>query len=362
MQWVCQRCGAAQTLTDHAQQALRGLLLRSAPEPEPVVAAAPTETAAPPPTAAPVKEKVSLRCEIEMPVTHAWPVPGKQLLVWDEPGGWLSLVADGQVTWRSPQRFVLRFVRTAPDSALAAAWDGCMAVIQAGKAPIWLQADGAIGDARRLDSLWIAGTWKKDLFSVAANGEIQHLSEVNEGVYRIAVMAQTGWLAAAALNGSVGLYQKDRKVLSLAPFTRLGSLAFAGRNLLVEAAGKLHTITLAGKELSAEPLGASASFELAQIPGSEDCLLVRNRLEAQRIDASGRRLPFFSLPPNSRLLSFCPRPGRILVAPHSGGCALWDGSHEIHAWKEAVRAWLSPDGRALAVVSDQHAALYEVDI
>lgn len=363
LHWVCQRCGAAQNLTEHAQQELARLLLRKIPAPQPVAAAAISEET--PPPAQPVtqpRRELSLRCEIEAPLTHAWPAPAGQLLAWDESSGSLFLVQDGRVAWSSPQRFLLRFVRSAPGSALAAAWDGRIALFQGAQPPTWLQADGTIGDACRLDSLWIAGTWKKDLFSIDSEGRLAHMPQVNEGVYRIAVLEQSGWLAAAALDGGVGLYQEGRKVLSLAPFTRLGSLAFAGRNLLVEAGGRLHTLTLSGKELSAEALAAGDHFELCQLPGSADCLLLRNRAEGQRIDASGRRLPFFNLPPGSRLLSFCSQPGRILVAPQSGGCALWQGSREICAWKDGQNGQLSHDGRALAVVAAHHAALYEVDV
>jgi hypothetical protein len=363
-QWVCQRCSTAHALTDHAQQELARLLHRTAPAPAHEAAPpTPVEPAASPhPAVEQVREKVQQRFEIEMPLTHAWPVFASQLLAWDERGGWLSLVEDGRVAWRSPQRFALRFVRTAPGSALAAAWDGRLVIFQTGKPPIWLEADGTIADARRLDSLWIAGTWKKSLFSIDPNGDVERFPDVNEGAYRIAVMEQSGWLAVAALNGGIGLYQKDRKVLSIAPLARLGSLAFAGKNLLAAAACHLHTLSLAGKELSVEALSPNCNFELDQLPGSEDCLLVRNHVEGLRIDGSGRRMPFFHLPRKSSLLSYCSRPGLILVAPESGGCALWDASEEIFAWKQGYRAKLSMDGSAIAAYSSDRAALYEVAV
>ncbi len=363
LQWVCQRCTTCHPLSDQALQELSRLLNRKiSPPPTVEVKSVPDVPAPTPSEIPPVKEKVSLRFEVEMPLTHAWPIPGWRLLAWDKPSGSLSLVEEGRVIWRSPERFLLRFIRYAPDSALAAAWDGRLVIFYPDRAPIWMQADGTIGDACSLGARWVVGTWKKDLFSVGPDGDVERFPDVNEGVYRIAAMEQSGWLAVASLNGGIGLYQKDHKVLSIAPFDRLGSLAFTGPNLLVEAASRLHTLSLAGKETDVEALSPDCQYELVPLLASEDCLLICNHSDGKRIDRSGHQLKFFSLPRKSRLLAYCSRPGRILIAPESGGCALLEANKEVFTWEQGIRLTLSQDGSAAAAVSDDRAALYEVAV
>jgi hypothetical protein len=272
----------------------------------------------------------------------------------------VSVVEGGQVVWTDSSPFLLRLMRNFGTSVAIAAWDGHVLCFDNGALSSDAKLDGTIGDMRHWAGHWLLGTWKTQLATIQSGKKPDLLPDVFDGVYRIAVMKSNDWFAVADLNGGISLYQQGHKVKSIAPLEKLNGIEFSGRHLLAITETEIRTISLDGSIINIDNLEIDDSIQLRPSLGSDECLIIRNKSEAYRIDGSGRHLPLFNLPKGHVALSLCSVSDRLTVKLPDGGCALWEKNASRNTWPDALRATLSYDGKIVAVVYPDKVGFYGV--
>jgi eukaryotic-like serine/threonine-protein kinase len=296
----------------------------------------------------------------------AWPLTAERVLVWERGSDTLCVVAGTTLHWRDTTPIAVRRVAHAVDQRLAVGgWEGEVRVFADGESTISTRLDGAVGDLRFTETSLVAGSWKRSLRYLTAEGTIEHLVTGERGVHRIAVAGRTERFTVVDQSGSLAAYVGTRRVSTEPARDPVRDIAYAGARLVILTDDALTGVRVDGSRSA--PVDHPGAFQLLPAPVAGCCVLVSmagasdGPVTAQGwlIDEEERLLPYFTLTPGDALLSMSAGAKRFTVSRSAGGCAYWRGGAEVFAWPDAVSATVSEDGRRIAVCRPGRVELYE---
>ncbi|MCI0487091.1 MAG: serine/threonine protein kinase [Blastocatellia bacterium] len=301
-----------------------------------------------------------LLAEFPIESQNAWPLSRRRILVLESPRRSLAILEGGETVWRSdPLSTPLRCVSRGPTDLWAVAnWDGQVRCFAGGEMVAAASLDGTVGDVQFCASRWLAGTWKKSLISIGLKGDQTRLLDIEMGVFRIAVRADTDRFAVADLTGGITLYSLNRKVVDIPSIGVVSSMAFAGRHLLVLTRDALVTIEMDGRIRSREPRQGNGDARLLPASTPDNCLLLSSNGVCWSIDEQGIQMPYLTFAEDCSLLSPCWVSKRFTVAIRDRGCAYLRGGEQYKVWPEAIAANISSDGQFVTVVLPDRVQLY----
>jgi hypothetical protein len=296
---------------------------------------------------------------------RVWPLGRGRVLVWETGTETLALLDGPGLRWRDDRSVAVRVARRGRAGQLAVGgWDGAVRSFAVGELVAATVVDGAIGDLAFVPAGLIAGSWKRSLALLPADGPPCELLGAPRGVHRIAAADGSDRFAVADLSGRVSVYQGEIRVQDWRTFGAAADLAYAGSRLVVLTDGGLTGVRLDGAVDGVEPKPGAQRLLPGGDPGT--CVLLATTdprrtapgLEVWTIYQDDRHILQATFPVGYRLLSTCAIQGRFTVARPDGGCAYWYDGTERRVWPDAVDAALTADGRQVAVARPDRVELY----
>jgi hypothetical protein len=320
----------------------------------------------PPEPAVPAGGVLDLVDSCPIDAHRAWPLTGERVLVWERGSDTLSVVAATTLHWRDATPIAVRRVSHGAGQRLAVGgWEGEVRVFADGDGVVATRLDGTVGDLRFTGTGLVAGSWKRSLRHLAADGTIEDLVTGERGVHRIAVAGRSERFTVVDHSGSLASYVGTRRVSTEPARDPVRDIAYAGTRLVLVTDEALTGVRVDGTRSA--PVAHPGAFQLLPAPVPGCCVLVAltgtpdGSVTAQGwlIDEEERLLPYFALAPGDMLLSLSTGAKRFTVSRSTGGCAYWRDGAELVAWPDAVSATVSDDGRRIAVCRPGRVELYE---
>lgn len=178
-----------------------------------------------------------------------------------ESGAMFLLGKDGREVWRASSSVPLRGVAFADGGRqlLAADWNGAVRCYdERSDSPLWeAQVPGVVsalaaGQWRGARGAFV-GTWRQGLFFCDADGQVQTVSKTDTTISALAAFPHHDGCAAGEWEGGVSIFNADgerpRRVLLKQPVRGLGSLAAAGRVLVVTPRNSFYALDEKGEVL-----------------------------------------------------------------------------------------------------------------